>query len=296
MRKNTARLPLMVILTAWVSMGAFGEEPGTSTHFVRSCLVFSEPSLKASNVCKKKAGEKISYSDSAPGGFVQVEMEDCAGYVPDTCVAGPMLAEKTGVKRTPPHRRFLFRMGLGASFDGTLASVTGNSALSRGDGWSFNARFDIALNDRFYLSILPQLQTLGLTRSLAATGGALVDPSPSSFNQRVKFYGVQALLGIVVHRKFSDANPITDPEISLEGGLQYLIPYEAIQTDSTGTKIAFAATDRPLLLVVGPTLDISWNSSFSTLFHGQFFYNVGGGSGSRFFGGRVAIALMAGLL
>ena len=272
------------------------EEPGTSSHFTRACLVYSDPSLRASKVCQKRTGDKISYSDAAPGGFVQVEMDDCAGYVPDTCIAGPMVAEKTGVRRDPPHRRFLFRMGLGACLDGTLASVSGSSDSSRGDGWALNLRFDIALNQRFYISIIPQMQTLGLNRVMSTEGAVVTDPNPASFKQTVKYWGAQALFGVVVHRKFFDSNPITEPEISLEGGFQYLIPSEARQTDSTGTVVTFKATDRPLLLVVGPTLDLCFSRSFSILFHGQFFYNIGGSGGSKFFGGRLAIAFMAGLL
>lgn len=288
--------PLLMAAFALGAMVARAEEPGTSSHFTRTCLVYSEPSLRATKVCQKRTGDKITYSDAAPGGFVQVETDDCAGYVADTCIAGPMVVEKTGVRRDPPHRRFLFRMGLGAGLDGTLASVSGASDASRGDGWSINLRFDIALNSRFYLSFIPQMQTLGLNRVMSTSGSVVTDPNPASFKQTVKYYGGQALFGVVVHRKFFDNNPITEPEISLEGGFQYLIPTEARQTDSTGTAITFKATDRPLLLVVGPAVDLCFSRSFSTVFHGQFFYNISGSGGSRFFGGRLAIAFMAGLL
>ncbi len=288
---------VLAFLTCIAHGGVYSEEPGTASHFVRSCMVYSEPSLHATRACLKRAGEKINYSDSAPGGFVQVEMEDCAGYVPDTCVAGPIVTEKTGVHRELPHRRSLFRMGVGATFDGTIGSTSSGGDASGGQGWSVGARFDIALNNHFYLSLIPQWQKLGLSRNLASTGGALLDPSNSKFSQTVSYYGGSVLLGLVVHRKFFDGNPITDPELAIEGGFQYLIPSSASQTNDEGkTNVTFKTTDKPLLFVVGPAIDLAFFRHVSAFVTGQFFINVGGSGGSRFYGGRLGIAFMAGLL
>lgn len=262
--------------------------------FIRTCTVYIEPQHNSMVACQKKAGTQIYYTDSAPGGFVQIETADCAGYVSDACVSLPEITQRTGINYEPRTRKYRVRLDLGGSLDGTLATLAGTTDVSRGDGYSFGVRVQIAINKRFYVTAKPSYNALGLSRKVDMSG-ALLDPNPAEFTQSIKYWGFESLFGFVVQRRLVEDKPSLDPEVALEAGFQFLSPVKAEQTDSAGTKTQFTSPDKLLLFLAGPRLDLAFSQGFGMAGFLHAFYNLRSTGGSRLFGARLGVALTIGL-
>jgi len=182
-----------------------------------------------------------------------------------------------------------FKIGPVFNVDVLWGSVAYSGELSTGLGFAGGIQARIGLADSFFVSITPGLQISRLGRQMTGTG-ILSDP-PIEFTQNIKYLGLQVISGVRFDRTLVDEASPFPVEWWFELGIQYLYPISANQSDSAGGDIDFDSKDRPLYVLLGPSVTYPLSLQWGIEGDLHLFYNLSSANSSRLFGVRFAVAV-----
>jgi hypothetical protein len=273
---------------------AWGVSPVAVT---RGCSVLHDPVASSAEVCRLRAGTAVDELErSAVPGFYFVRIGRCEGYLTNSCFGSssadaPRRLPKS-IEISPSHRWLL---ALSGSFDVSRAVVPYEASLTSGFGLYGLVQLHIPLG-RFRLSPGVGYQAILLSHAINASG-SLVDSNPAPFNQTLGYLTAQLLFSARLGELGSDfgasRSMVGDNAYWLEAGLEYLYPVSAYQRIRDLPAEAFSNSDRPLLALLGTSVDFQLTSWLLVAGRLQLFYNTTATQGSHYFGGRLAIALMS---
>jgi len=269
--------------------------------FNETCAVQSTMGAGATTVCRREAGSEVRRFKRANELFYFIDAGGCRGFVPGKCLrvaestvpgARPDRPLPPGVKpdatREPASvgGKF-FRVGPFLTAGAVFARPGANAQASSGTDFGGGLNIAFSLSRRFRLSVLPMVEMMKLSRKVDGSG-ALSDPNPVSFDQRMLFLG-GAVLGGVKLKGSLVPNEVQDWWLDVGG--EYLMPISATQSDSFGNSLAFSSSDKLFCVILGPSGDFSLTRSLLASVYLHFLYNVGATGGSQLYGGRLRLAL-----
>lgn len=282
------------VAAAWlVSSATWAAGPIAVT---RGCSVLAEPAVTSSEVCRVRAGTPVDELEkSAVLGFYFVRFGRCEGYLTNTCF-GPSTADTPravpkSTEVSPSHRWLL---ALSGNVDISRAVVPYEASLSSGMSLYGLMQLHIPLG-RFRLSPGVGYQTLFISHAINASG-SLVDSNPAPFNQTLGYLTAQLLFSTRLTGLGSDyegRSLVGDNVYWVEAGMEYLYPVSASQSIRSLPAENFANSDRPVLALLGTSVDFQLTRWLLAAGRLQVFYNMTATQGSHYFGGRLAIALMS---
>lgn len=278
----------------FLALAATGAFAG-GARFSRTCSVLTEPEPAGTAACVKRGGTAVLWSGAPSRGFVQVETEDCAGFVPSACIGlGGEESRRILASDDDGGRRAGLRLGVLGGVDGTLGNVGSGSSVSRGSGWAGGLEAQVSLGGSWMLSLTGVYRSVGLSRKIDLSG-QLIDPNPAEFSQTYRGLGLGVGVGYVVQRLLVSGRPLREPEVTILLGAEYLYPLSGSQNSPMGT-VALKPGDKLLMGTLGATLDLSFDAHMSLVAGAQVFYNLTSQGGSRLYGGRLTLALLFGLI
>lgn len=266
-----------------------------SARFSRRCDVYMQPSFRSDRLCEKVAGAPILKVKGGKGGFLQVETTDCDGFVAMNCVTASEDAPKRAQSpRGGRERASEMDLGsrdatsyrIGASLSGgglwgkpaSAASSTSGSALSGG------LQSTVIFGGVAHATLTLSYQILSLSRTVDATG-SIIDTTPAEFTQKTRFLGVDLGGGIGLGRSEGVLTAWW-----FDGGIEFLSPISATQTDNFGSEVEFSSSDKLLLAHAGPSGDFLIARDLFLTGSLQFFYNLGSKDGNSLLGARLIVS------
>ncbi len=257
-------------------------------HFQRPCTVQQAPNPQSAAVCRVRAGTPIQALErSAVPGYFVIAMAGCKGYISDSCVQLPT-AGNAAAARSLAHEESLsekISLGLQGGLDLSRATVDYASTWSKGFGLGGGLQVNIPIG-MFRLTPGLVYQQLQIQRTIDGSG-AIENSDPTPVYQSLGFVGGQLLAGMRVE----DSVSLGDPVFWWELGAEYLHPLSGSQSIRDSASETFTNSDKLLLALAGMSADLPLSDTLLLVGRLQFYYNLFGTQGSRYFGARFSVAL-----
>ena len=260
-------------------------------YFAKDCHVISKPAEDGTFQCEKKQGESVTKLEYGTNGFWKIIVGDCDGYVEMDCldVATKQRERIESRKRHRPVREWYVarQVGLGLGLVQSWAKPTSSASYGSGLGYAIELEGIVPLGEGTRVTLIPGIRYLSLSRDVSGAG-ALIDPSPQSYLQKILFGGIGGLFGYKIEQW------VTGPGDGyfwfLEAGFEYYVPLSAKQIDPSGISTGFKSQDKLFLAVFGPTVDVSMSRKISVMGRFQLTYNLGSRGGAQLIGARLVLA------